>query len=75
MLMVASEKSPPNPPSMPGLNRRLGNSSPRLEVRAEEPLFRVNRGAALEADALRFGAAVYQKKDSEHWQSRQEIVC
>ena len=35
-----------------------------FEVRAEEPLFRVNRGAALEADALRFGAAVYQKKDS-----------
>src|SRR5688572_17690463 len=35
-----------------------------LEVRAEEPLFRVDRDATLEADSLRLGAAVYQKKDS-----------
>ena len=36
----------------------------RFEVRAEERLLRVDRDAALEPDALRLGAAVYQKKDS-----------
>ena len=40
----------------------------RLEMGADERLFRVDRHAALESDALRVGAAVYQKKDSEHWQ-------
>ena len=45
----------------PEILKQLG----RFEVRAEEPLFRVDRDAALEADALRFGAAVYQKKDSD----------
>ena len=55
----------------PEILKQLG----RFEVGAEEPLFRVNRHAALEADTLRFGAAVYQKKDSEHQQSSQESVC
>ena len=54
----------------PEVLKQLGG----LEVRAEEPLFRVDGHASLEPDALRFGAAVYQKKDSDRGSDRRETV-
>ena len=45
-----------------------------LEVRSHEALLRVHADAALEPDALRLGAAVYQKKDSEKAAIRRDNV-
>ena len=65
MLRVASEKSPPNAAVDARPEAEVLKQLARLEVGADERLFRVDRDAALEPDALRIGAAVYQKKDSE----------
>ena len=46
----------------------------RLEVRADERLFRVDRDAALESDALRIGTALLSKEGQRHGNGQRENV-
>ena len=66
MLMLASEKPPPNSPSMPGLNRRPWHDARRSRGGCPtKDLFGVDGGAALESDALRLGPSQReQQKDT-----------